>query len=75
MADQIAAASQAIALIPPLPDAQFSDVQTRMEEIIDTQAKLEGELAELRQQIQAITEGPEKFQKQLDDHIAEFRLE
>ncbi|KAL5525101.1 hypothetical protein ACEPAF_8970 [Sanghuangporus sanghuang] len=75
MADQIAAASQAIAQIPPLPDTQITQLQARMEEISDTQEKLQSELEELRQQIRAITEGPEKFQQQLDDCIAEFRLE
>ncbi|KAL5478784.1 hypothetical protein ACEPAI_2061 [Sanghuangporus weigelae] len=75
MADQIAAASQAIAQIPPLPDTQITQLQARMEEISDTQEKLQGELEELRQQMRAITEGPEKFQKQLDGFIAEFRLE
>ncbi|KAL5498339.1 hypothetical protein ACEPAH_2481 [Sanghuangporus vaninii] len=75
MADQIAAASQAIAQIPPLPDTQITQLQARMEEISDTQEKLQSELEELRQQIRAITEGPEKLQKQLDDFIAEVRLE
>ncbi|KAL5520488.1 hypothetical protein ACEPAG_9712 [Sanghuangporus baumii] len=75
MADQIAAASQAIAQIPPLPDVQITQLQARIEEISDTQEKLQSELEELRQQIRAITERPEKFQKQLDDFIAEFRLE
>ena len=75
MADQIAAASQAIAQIPPLPDAQMTRVQARLEDIAETQEKLENELEELRQQVRAITEGPEKFQKQLDDLVAEFRLE
>ncbi|KAI5119690.1 hypothetical protein M0805_003577 [Coniferiporia weirii] len=75
MADQIAAASQAIALIPPLPDEVLGQLQTRMDEIVDTQKRLEEELAELRQHIQQTTDGPEKFQKQLDDQMAEFRLE
>ena len=75
MADQIAAASQAIAQIPPLPDAQFTQLQSRLEEITDTQTKLQNDLEELRQQVRAITEGPEKFQKQLDGLVAEFKLE
>ncbi|THH04209.1 hypothetical protein EW145_g5690 [Phellinidium pouzarii] len=75
MADQIAAASQAIALIPPLPDTMFGHLQARMDEITNTQKILEGELAEIKEQIQGITGGPDTFKKQLDDHIAEFKLE
>ncbi|EJD04871.1 uncharacterized protein FOMMEDRAFT_166628 [Fomitiporia mediterranea MF3/22] len=75
MADQIAAASQAIALIPPLPDVQIAQVHARMEEIAETQERLQRELEELRQEIRSVTEGPEKFQKQLEDHIAEYKLD
>ncbi|KLO15636.1 hypothetical protein SCHPADRAFT_824463 [Schizopora paradoxa] len=75
MADQIAAASQAIALIPPMPDAVYGQLSARMEEIEATQQHLESELAGLREQLAAMNEGPEKFQKQLDDHIAAFKLE
>ncbi|KAH8114943.1 hypothetical protein DFH11DRAFT_136092 [Phellopilus nigrolimitatus] len=75
MAEQISAASQAIALIPPLPDTMYSQLQTRMDEIADTQKRLDEELATLRQRLEEVTEGPSKFQKQLEDHIAEFKLE
>lgn len=75
MADQIAAASQTIALIPPLPDTVNSQLQQQIDEILETQKRLEDELSDLRNKFQEITEGPEKFQKQLDEHIAEFKLE
>ena len=75
MADQIAAASQAISQIPPLPDGQFAELQARLDEIAEKQSKFESDLDELRKKIESITEGPEKLQKQLEDHIAEFKLE
>ncbi len=75
MADQIAAASQAIALIPPMPDVVYGQLSARMEEIEATQQHLESELAGLREQLANMNEGPDKFQKQLDDHIAAFKLE
>lgn len=75
MAEQINAASRAIALIPPLPDAQYAQLSERMDEIEATQKRLEGELAALKEQFTQMTEGPEKFQKQLDEQIALFKLE
>lgn len=75
MAEQINAASRAIALIPPLPDTQYAQLSERMDEIEATQKRLEGELAALKEQFTQMTEGPEKFQKQLDEQIALFKLE
>ena len=75
MADQIAAASQAIALIPPLPDTVNAQLQLQLDEIAETQKRLEDELSILKKKLEEVTDGPEKFQKQLDEHIAEFRLE
>lgn len=75
MADQIAAASQAIALIPPLPDTMYSQLYTRMDEIEATQKRLEAEFSALREQMAQMSEGPEKFQMQLDELIASFKLE
>ena len=75
MAEQIAAASQAISLIPPLPDAVYADLSKRMDEIEHTQKHIEAEFVLLKDAISKITEGPEKFQTALDEHIAAFKLE
>jgi hypothetical protein len=75
MAEQIAAASQAISLIPPLPDAVYADLSKRMDDIEQTQKHIESEFALLKDAISKITEGPEKFQKALDEHIAASKLE
>ena len=75
MAEQIAAASKAIASIPPLPDTMFAQLSARMDDIERTQERIEAELGQLRDAIGKITEVPEKFQKGLDDHVAAFKLE
>ena len=75
MAEQINAASRAIAMIPPLPDTQYAQLSSRMDEIEASQRKIEGDLAALKEQFTQMTEGPEKFQQQLDEHMAAFKLE
>jgi hypothetical protein len=75
MAEQIAAASQAISLIPPLPDAVYADLSKRMDDIEQAQKHIESEFALLKDAISKITEGPENFQKALDEHIATSKLE
>lgn len=75
MAEQINAASRAIAMIPPLPDTQYAQLSERLDEIEATQKRLESDLTALKEQFTQMTEGPEKFQKQLDEQIALFKLE
>ncbi|TDL27043.1 hypothetical protein BD410DRAFT_783197 [Rickenella mellea] len=76
MADQIAAASQAIALIPPLPDSMFGALSERIEGLERTQERLEAELKALREQMTQTKEGPEeKFEKRLDELAEAFKLD
>lgn len=75
MADQISAASQAIAMIPPLPDAMFANLAARLDSIESTQERLEGEFRALQAQLGQVGEGPEKFEKALAEQAAAFKLE
>lgn len=75
MADQISAVSQTIALIPPAPDTSYSQLHTRMGEIETAQKRLEAEFGALKEQMTQLSEGSEKYQAQLNELKAEFRLE
>lgn len=53
MAEQIAAASQAIALIPPLPDSMYATLSARLEAIERSQERLETEVTRLVEKVEA----------------------
>lgn len=81
VAHQIAAASQAIAMIPPMitshheSEAQIALLAERLEAIEKTQDLLGEEIKALKEQVKQINEGPERFEKKLEEHIAAFKLE
>ena len=89
MADQIAAASQAIALIPPLPDTLYNQLAARLERIEAAQRRLEEDLTALREVIKDVkindeketvpevtgTLSSEEVLAKLEEHVKDFKLE
>ena len=57
MAEQIAAASQAIAMIPPLPDAVYSALSTRLEAVERAQETLGDEFREVKERLEQMEMG------------------
>ena len=75
MADQIAAASQAVSLIPPVNETVMNDVMAKLDAIENNQMYLKEEIERMKARIDGLTEGPEKFEKRLDEQIAAFNAE
>ena len=88
MADQIAAASQAISLIPPFPDDQFRIISARLDAIEKAQEGLREEIRVLRERVDSdtstkastsantnATSSAEELKKAIEEQVANFKLE
>jgi len=75
MADQIAAASQAVSLIPPVNETVMNDVMAKLEGIEHNQLFLKEEIERMKVRIDGLAEGPEKFEKRLEEQIAAFNAD
>jgi len=75
MADQIAAASQAVSLIPPVNETVMNDVMAKLDAIENNQMYLKEEIERMKARIDGLTEGPEKFEKRLEEQIAAFNAD
>ncbi|KZT39207.1 hypothetical protein SISSUDRAFT_1032853 [Sistotremastrum suecicum HHB10207 ss-3] len=79
MAEQVQAASQAVAMIPAMSavahESTLVEVIARLESIERQQDRLHEEFNELKALVQQTREGPERFEKRLDDQIKAFNLD
>jgi len=75
MAEQIGAASQAVAMIPSVNETVLNEIIAKLEAIETNQNALRDEMSELKRRMDGLQEGPEKFQKKLDDQISAFNLD